>query len=63
MKHEHKECEHRHLKYCKKCDVVYCEDCDKEWSSFSGFTPWTYPYTWTYTDIDTNKFYCSTHKI
>jgi len=35
--HEHKECEHKNLKYCKKCDVVYCEDCDKEWGN-QGWT-------------------------
>ena len=34
MKHEHKEvkdCEHKKIEYCKKCDVVECLDCGKEW--------------------------------
>jgi hypothetical protein len=29
--HEHSECEHEQLSYCKKCRVVYCKDCGNEW--------------------------------
>ena len=50
-KHEHKECEHKNLKYCAKCDVVYCEDCPKEWSErtswpcgYLNFTNGTTPF-------------------
>lgn len=31
--HEHKECEHPKLKFCKKCNVVECEDCKMEWAA------------------------------
>ena len=57
--HEHNECEHKNLKYCKKCDVVYCEDCKREW----GNTTWTYtssypiPCDITYTDIPFSSYY------
>lgn len=30
-KHEHNECQHENLQFCKCCGVVYCEDCDQEW--------------------------------
>lgn len=33
--HEHKECDHKTLKHCAKCDVVYCSSCKKEWSNKS----------------------------
>ena len=31
MKHEHKECGHKLVKFCSKCNCVYCESCNKEW--------------------------------
>ena len=60
--HEHKEeiqkeCEHKNLKHCSKCDVVYCEDCKKEWkqSVWSNidvlYTPTPTPVTWVDFDI------------
>jgi hypothetical protein len=42
-KHDHKECEHKNLKYCKKCDVIYCEDCDREWIDNGSIINWSYP--------------------
>ena len=45
MKHEHKECEHKEIKYCRKCDVVYCFSCTKEWvvSTVGGTFVYTAP--------------------
>jgi len=45
-KHEHKECEHPMVLYCKKCDLVYCDLCDREWPAWKYSGP-----TWTYTNI------------
>ena len=45
MKHEHKECEHKKVAYCKVCRVVYCEDCSKEWSDTPNV--WTFRYDTT----------------
>jgi hypothetical protein len=39
--HEHKECEHKDVKYCSKCRVVYCTKCGKEWYENNY---WVYPY-------------------
>lgn len=46
-KHEHKECEHKNLAYCAKCNVVYCKDCGKEWVERGVGCPstWTTPNT------------------
>lgn len=30
-KHEHNECEHQNLRFCKVCRHPYCPDCGKEW--------------------------------
>lgn len=47
-KHDHDECEHKNLKYCKKCDVIYCVNCDREWPSVKWNYSYTQPYrTWT----------------
>lgn len=52
-RHEHLECEHKDLAYCKRCRIVYCKDCNKEWQEYTAFTytidttrsvpMWTYP--------------------
>lgn len=41
MKHEHKECSHENLDYCRICKVVYCKDCTQEWVEQK--------WNWTYT--------------
>jgi len=54
MKHEHKECEHKRLAYCKVCKVVYCEDCSREWSDYPSFV---YPNTtWIYEGKSTTGY-------
>jgi hypothetical protein len=43
-KHEHTECAHEKLHFCKQCSVVWCETCPKEfrispapyWTIYSG---------------------------
>lgn len=51
MKHQHcdhVECEHKEVKYCKKCQVVYCTKCSKEWGqNYYYYYPQTLPYTFT----------------
>jgi len=44
--HEHTECEHKELKYCKVCDIVYCK-CDKEWKVENSIVTWTHADTGT----------------
>ena len=50
-RHNHLECEHKNLAYCKNCRVVYCKECTKEWSE-PTYTYTIYPITniptWTY---------------
>lgn len=29
--HKHVHCDHPHLKYCTRCQVVHCLDCGHEW--------------------------------
>jgi len=51
MKHEHKECEHKRLAYCKVCKVVYCEDCSKEWADYPSVWTWKCNYEYPTTTI------------
>lgn len=63
MKHQHRKCEHKNLKYCPHCDLVYCEDCKREWkrewkkeqsvawTNGSGTTNNTVPVQW-YTESE-----------
>lgn len=48
MKHNHScECEHKEVRYCKKCKVVHCLGCNQEWSP-KGIWTWTQPYYYYY---------------
>ena len=38
------ECDHKRVKFCKKCQVVHCLDCQQEWTAKSSF--YWYPYSW-----------------
>lgn len=31
--HEHNECQHEEMKYCKTCDLSYCKKCLREWGA------------------------------
>lgn len=47
--HEHKDCEHKKLEFCKQCDQVYCNACKKEWRyNFGSITYTTGTGTWPY---------------
>jgi hypothetical protein len=37
MKNQHDhapQCEHRNLKYCKRCDQPHCTDCGRNWNAY-----------------------------
>lgn len=64
--HKHScECEHDHVRFCKKCQVVHCLDCNKEWRNninwnyLGQYTTPSYPsYPW-YSNITlTNSAQC-----
>lgn len=31
--HDHNECQHEEMKYCKTCDLTYCKKCLREWGT------------------------------
>jgi len=49
--HNHCECSHEHLRFCKHCKRPYCLDCGKEWNvyvyQYSPYYTYTYPSTGT----------------
>ena len=63
MNHKHPRCEHKKLKFCETCQKVVCETCGAEFSQFSTYPVYIYPWyaqptypvpyqpTWTTTGV------------
>lgn len=45
--HDHDECLHEEMKYCKTCDLTYCKKCSREW----GTCRLTHFYTYQFPNI------------
>ncbi len=63
--HNHRECDHADIEFCKKCQVVYCKDCGMEFKENGISVSWT-PFnyngsTWTNAYSTTSK--CHGNKL